>query len=471
MINPYALGFCAIGAVAFIGVDYTNQAQSDGKALGSLSVSDYLGTYVTRYEEQSAEKDKERRQGELAKVHLPEAPEGWQRQFYEPEFSANPTGDYDPVTEDEAKMVDALNNSFVAKAMHADGIRKAKTEAKKEVWEYVRGDEVIRLRVKYTDPNEALGIQGTAMAMVAANMALTTTSYDGYAIIKGVPFFQPTALFSEDEAPVYEEDEIRPINLIADVGDDIKLGIEGMARPSSVRMLAELIDYDGLNLMLNEPMAAVGSNAPTYSPEEEIQVVEAAAALKFKKTRNKSAEMEQRLINMANGLYKKQSLTANVDTSETQSNQLEEVQKASVEQQTTPEPEAEKKEADKRIVSKRLPDSKIEKLAALSGAEKQTAMAGLQYSAKKFEEKNNLPEGSCTFSFETFRVECDPSSATGASDAAEANTGGTSAVNSILGFFKGGDTQDAGDPPPKPTRLKLANEGKSGSGCVGSFCN
>ena len=118
-----------------------------------------------------------------------------------------------------------------------------------------------------------------------------------------------------------------------------------------------------------------------------------------------------------------------------------------------------------KVVSNPLPEHKILELMGLSAGERATAELGLQVAVKKFEAKNRLPEGSCAFSWDRYRVECDPDRVAKANDTQEETA--TGGLLGKLGFGGGSDTAQA----EKPRRLELSNGSIRKSGCVGSFCD
>lgn len=291
MANTYLLGFAAVAAIAVAGVDYMVQAEAAGKKPGAYPVGAYVDTFAGRFNGMKDSRAQAARQSVSAKTHLPQAPEGWVRREYDPEIS--PEFEASSDLEGEQKVADALNGDFLATQMRKTAIREARTLARERVWEYVRGDEVIRLSASYAAPQENASFQGMAMEMAMTNMALMTGMPEGYAVVQGVPFLRRVDR-ADGDAPA--PDAIVPLSLSAQIGADVRLGVEARAAPDSVRMLLERIDYDALNAMLDTPQPGIGSAAPVLKPEEEARMAALAATAWRDARMQKSADLESRVI-------------------------------------------------------------------------------------------------------------------------------------------------------------------------------
>jgi len=296
MLNAYSIGFACIAAIAVAGVDYTMQAQSAGKSLGSYPIGDYLGSYADRFAEASAERDKARRQAELAKVHLPEAPEGWERREWVPDLGADPMPVHDGMTDQEREIAATVNTNLIARMEHKQTVKVARKAAEEQAWEYLRGNEVIRLSAKYDPTTGPQGPQELAMEIVATSMGLTLEGLEGYGVVQGVPSFRVTDLSDMAPADDEEAEPDRPVRLKAFIGEEISLAVHAEAGDETIRMFLERIDYDGLNMMLDRPVAGIGKDAPDLTPEQELEIAEAAAFLRTGSQLEKSGELEAGLI-------------------------------------------------------------------------------------------------------------------------------------------------------------------------------
>lgn len=259
MVNIYGIGFACAAATFAVGADYVVQAKANGYAPGAYAFSDYVGEYNARLGETVSAFKTARRQSEAAHVHLPEAPEGWVRQEWE-----DPHAD-----SDEALAGLPLITQMALK----DELKKAAQVALFDTWDYVRGDEMIRLSARYIgNDSPERGIVSLGHLVSESYYGEAGPRYQPYAVVQGVPYFVVTGPEKQGGAQLALE---------AFLGDDIILGVAANAEPATVRAFLERIDYDGLNLMLDEPLAGVGSNAPKLTEEQELALGTAAAEARY----------------------------------------------------------------------------------------------------------------------------------------------------------------------------------------------
>jgi hypothetical protein len=320
MINGYFVGFLCIAGVAIGGVDYVTQAKAAGKAPGSYSVGSYLESIPARFAADREAKDLARRQAEPAKTHLPSAPEGWQRRAWLRDLEAEHQEMLAKMDPASRKLAEQVGNGLVGKMDRKAAAATARKESERQIWEYARGDEVIRLNARFEQPEPTKGIQGLAMTMVAANISLSTTIYQPYGVIKGVPFFEVISLQDIDR-PTAEEGAPRDVQLIAEMGDAIMLKVSAHATDPSIRTLLEQIDYDSLNMMLDTPLAAVGAAAPEMSAEEEIAFALAALEARHARTLETAMNAEAQLLEAADAISG--STRAKADKTPAKANQAE----------------------------------------------------------------------------------------------------------------------------------------------------
>lgn len=247
IFNPFAFGFVCVAAVFTVGADYVVQSKAAGYSPGEYALADYLDSYGLRYSETIANRDKARRQAEPARTHLPEVPQGWERREWD--LSAV---DLDSILDDMS-----LIQQMAAKAE----MKLARKAAKYDVWEYVRGDETIRLLARFTPPDADTKTAGPIADLLTGTFErIDDPQHHGYAIVQGVPFFQVT------DADGAETDQLM---LEASLGDSVTLAVASDTSPKALRAVLEQIDFDNLNLMLDAPLAGVGSAAPELSPAQE----------------------------------------------------------------------------------------------------------------------------------------------------------------------------------------------------------
>lgn len=257
MINPYAIGFVCVAAAFGVGVDYFVQSRASGSQPGEYAFSAYLGGYADRYQQTVASIDKARRQSAAAREHLPEAPEGWVRR------------EWDPTDPDETDILAGM--TLIEQMAYKDEKKRARKIARHDAWEYVRGDEVVRLAARYTAPDDADKAMRDAGAILSgARFGNGGPRYEGYAVVQGVPFFR-----------VLGDDAGGALVLEAFIGDGITLGVAARARPETVRALLERVDFESLNLMLDTPLHGIGPDAPRLTPEEEVALAGVHATARY----------------------------------------------------------------------------------------------------------------------------------------------------------------------------------------------
>lgn len=273
MVNKFMLGFGAVAAIAVAGVDYMVQAEVAGETLGQYAIGDYVDTYAGRYNAMRAERALAERQSVPAKTHLPEAPEGWDRRAHEPDIAA-PFEEGGPLFAGQGMTAFMKGDSFLAQKSRKKADAEAKRLAEERVWEYRHGDEMVRLSAYFEPELE----DGTAPD-VTVQMAERADDLEGYATVKGVPFFRDVAADGHASTGKPLPGNVRqPLALTAQIGPRILLDAEALASRDSLRFLLERIDYDALNAMLAEPLADIGSEAPDLTPAAERVAARVALA-------------------------------------------------------------------------------------------------------------------------------------------------------------------------------------------------
>ena len=146
MINAYSIGFVLTAGTILAGVDYYDQSNRAGFALGQMTPGAYIETIPNRFtsakEEKLAEQaERERksrwRQGGLP--YLPEAPEGWERR-------ALLEGDDSAILPPEAGLDGAMSSStgkgFLQQMNAREHVKQLKERAEQS-WIYQRGTETV----------------------------------------------------------------------------------------------------------------------------------------------------------------------------------------------------------------------------------------------------------------------------------------------------------------------------------------
>jgi hypothetical protein len=250
IFNPFAIGFACVAATFVVGADYVVQSKANGSYPGEYAFTSYLENYGLRVDETIAGIDKVRRQSEEARVHLPEAPQGWER--VEWDIAAI---DMDAVT---AGM--DLVSAMAAKEERRKSLKMANYHA----WEYRAGTETIRISARFQDDYEK---PATAMAgwLTGTFHPISKPRYGSYALIGGVPFLK----VDDSKRP----EAVSHLLLEAYLGEQIVLAIAADARPETVNALLSKIDFDNLNMMLDQPLAGIGTDAPALDPSQQGAIV------------------------------------------------------------------------------------------------------------------------------------------------------------------------------------------------------
>lgn len=259
MVNSYAVGFACVAAAFAMGTDYVVQSKANGSYPGGYSFTAYLGNYSGRVSDTVAAIDKYRRQSEEARSHLPEAVAGFERRDWERDASR------------DDELIAGMN--ILEKSAFNAGLKAARKAARRQVYEYVRGNETIRLSALYVPAPEE-GRTEPVEAFMAPGVSLAGARLQGYDIIDGVMFFRvidmETGLGADPQGPQM---------LQGFLGPDVAIGVYTEGPVPDLREVLTAIDYDGLNAMLDEPLRFVGSSALLLTEAQKTEFLQAAAPL------------------------------------------------------------------------------------------------------------------------------------------------------------------------------------------------
>lgn len=300
-MNWYAVGFVGIMGVTLVGVDVFNQSRSgtaeDGFGLASYA-SSITGRFETARSDRAAEKAADSaaeallaRQSAPAKTHLPVPPQGWQRREL---TEADRSRLYPPAREmagfEKELIEDMQDDPVMSVLMTADKAAGEKRD-QRNIWVYDNGTDLVMISAAWTPTpkkqNGIAGLQQSALAMASHNIQ-GMSSKRGYAWVDGVMIFETSSIFSEN--PAYRTFEGK-------LGSQITLSLRADASDAAIRQLIGLIDYDGLNAMLDTPDPAVGSHNPDLPVEEQILLGDIAAEKDRDAYFAKSEELEQEFMN------------------------------------------------------------------------------------------------------------------------------------------------------------------------------
>ena len=491
MINYSAIGFVAILAVVGVGVDYHQQTQKSDLNLGEMSAGAYLDTVTGRFgevqaakEAKVAEKERKSRVRAGARIYLPDAPEGWTRR----ELVDGDNSRISPPKREISEMEqEALEASTLLKNMAEKSEKKAFETRNAQTWIYERGDEIVSIRAYYTEMPKGNTISGNAMTMVIGNLS-GMSIMEGWDVVQGVAYGFYQDWSSDDEKPY------RTLNAVVGFGDEVKIDVRTTTSDEVTREILSLIDYDGLNALLPRPLAHVGSGSDTLPDVEGAVLASKMIRIRSELISKRTEAAEKWLVSATNPedamtLALRQAgfdiegsmgdedraladVISEIEAKGTETPQEEASLEPSGTEATTrtahageiETAEPQRESGGKRIVSKRLPDDKIQKLITLNETERSVAMAGLRESARRFGQKNGFPEGSCTFSFEHFRAECET-----VQKDAKADTSG-SGITGILGKILDRNEEEAPAAKTTPTRLKLSGGTSCLDNSLGSLC-
>ena len=263
MMKLHVVGFVLVVGLVVAGADYSRQAKKAGLSIGQLGVGGYIDTFSDRIDatKEAAALRKEasalrERQKQLAKTHLPEAPEGWIRR----EWSEGDNSRIMPFLGDNA------SNSAMGDLLAMD-VAPNERRLQRGVWVYEHGDEIIVLSANYRKPGSARsGFSAVTVKLVTANERMLS-GIKGYALVQGVAF-------GENILKIEGSDPDRFRSFSAKIGEDITLGIRASASDEAILLLLKFIDYDALNAMLDQPVQEIGTNAPAVDPASEIEIIE-----------------------------------------------------------------------------------------------------------------------------------------------------------------------------------------------------
>ena len=258
MFNAYTAGFVCVAVTAAVGVDFVTQARQAGAGPTDFAFSAYADSVTSRVSGTLGAIDKTRRQSQDAREHLPESVAGWERG----KWVRDASGD-----EEAMRGLGILEQRALK-----DRIKLAQRAARKEVYEYVRGSDRVRLSTRFEPQPDGRARAERVTAFVDPRIDPDGAWLEGYDIIQGVFFFRLI-----DPKTGLGSDPAGPIMLQAYIGDGVAIGVYADHPVDDLAALLNAIDYDALNAMLDQPVHHVGSNAPHVPENQKAQFLEMAA--------------------------------------------------------------------------------------------------------------------------------------------------------------------------------------------------
>jgi len=268
MVKLHTVGFILVVGLIVAGADYALQARKAGLSIGQLGIGGYIDTFSDRIEaskEASALRKEasalRERQKQLARTHLPKAPEGWIRR----EWSEGDNSRIMPLL-DENGSKDAGITTAMGDLLPFD-VAPTESRLQRGVWVYEHEGEVIAVSAIYRQPGAARGGFSAAKVNLVASNKKMLSAIKAFALVQGVAF-------GENILKLEGSDPDRFRSFSAKIGKDITLGIRASASDDSVLLLLNSIDYDALNAMLDQPVQDIGTNAPAVDSVGEIKIIE-----------------------------------------------------------------------------------------------------------------------------------------------------------------------------------------------------
>ena len=280
MFNWSFVGFATVAAVSLVTMDYYVKSAKAGVGFGELGVTAYVGSFADQYADFKASKEREKeldalaqRQRLGARPYLPDAPDGWQRRAYLAGDNSAIEPQAREISDEEKELIADIQASPTSKLL---GLQVATSANRfdyrdQQGWVYERDGATVYIGAVLKQPASKKGITGRAMAVAFNNMN-GMASYDGFAIVQGVPFTRVSKFIQDaDSATSYET-----FKGFIGLGQEVQITIVANAPLEDVRALMEHIDFAGLNGLLAKPWPDIGPDAPEYPALQQIILSEQA---------------------------------------------------------------------------------------------------------------------------------------------------------------------------------------------------
>lgn len=235
-------GFAFIVVAAVAGADYSMQARQSDHSLG---FGGYIDSITGRYQATVDDYALKARQKQEAKIHLPEAPEGWTRREWAEADTTRIKVDGSNMSGWEKRNLSVFELSTMMGGMVETDVSLAARMQRNEIWVYENADEIIALRVAYAKTGAPKKFPGMDNKIDAANLEAVTIATP-YAVLQDVAFgeIQPNL---KGAAPILHR------TFSAKMGHNVMIGVRANASDASILKLLGMVDYGGLNGMLELP--------------------------------------------------------------------------------------------------------------------------------------------------------------------------------------------------------------------------
>ncbi|MCB4456606.1 hypothetical protein [Leisingera sp. McT4-56] len=293
-------GFAAVCGLVFLGVDYEQQARRAGLGFAELGVSGYAATINDRYLGFKAE----RREAELEQDRR----RRWQLggKPYLPEAPAGMERFSLPdrpgmFTAEMAKPEDGADPlAELDQALDSARQQNWANDQHPYSWGYSKDGEVVVVSVRLRGKLNPNTLQG----MVASSMSSMTLPEDPYAVIGGVAFGSDGG-FRKDGR------KLRDFKGIVGLGERATIQVWADASDQTIRRVLSAIDYDGLNSLLLQPVPTVGNDV-TVPFAAELGLAEAITRLRDEMRRIESRAAQLKMEDIDPGKLVAGALTGTV---------------------------------------------------------------------------------------------------------------------------------------------------------------
>lgn len=265
-MNYFAVGFVAVLGVVALGVDYHDQTGKAGLKLGELSPGSYVATISDRisgaraeWNERKAEDARRQAWKRGGREYLPEAPAGWVRRG----FDEGEIGAIAPLRRPPGGPEVSAPGLYLASARPAEdgalpliGQPRAKDvreDVARRAWIYEHGDETVLVEIRLGE-DPALAARAAGGPASHAGFDMRGAREAGFGVIGGVAFAE---LLERDGS---RANHFRILDGAIGLGQQVHIRVHANASSEATRAILSAIDYDGLNALLEYPLATVGND-------------------------------------------------------------------------------------------------------------------------------------------------------------------------------------------------------------------
>lgn len=301
------IGLILVALTAVVGADYYVQAKAAMEQGEGYDLAEYMGSVDRRVSDasESYAESKDRRALRKAGVAamMPDAPEGWTRR----QMTAADAEILMPLPEladqmSKELMSDIMKSPTGAFMMKADAAARDSYVAEHQV--YQAGDRLVAVHLAFdSNPRKGNGLMGSVQKMVMGQLA-NVSAQSGFALVQGVAYRQERGTFlhgAPDEGTRTDTATTRR-EFSAEIGRQVRISVKSTASDDEVYRILQGIDYDGLNGMLDEKLADVGSHVPTLPLPVQRRLAQQAEEERIARIKAEGDAATERLMGMSGKL-------------------------------------------------------------------------------------------------------------------------------------------------------------------------